>query len=137
VVEGDSAFVGHVTSAPLHVSAGSHAPALARHTCTTPATESAGQSAVVPVHLSARSQVPALARQTVVAGANPFAGQFGVPLHDSAGSQVPVLARHTTLAPRFVQVPFALAPAATEHAWQPPEHAALQQKPSTQLPPVH
>jgi hypothetical protein len=100
----------------LHVSAGSQTPALVRHTCTTPATESAGQSAVVPVQFSARSQVPALVRQTVVAGARAFAGQFGVPLLDSAGSHVPVVARHTTPEPRFVQVPFAVAPAAAEHA---------------------
>lgn len=91
----------------------------------------------MPVHVSATSQTPALARHVVVDGANTFAGQLGVPLHDSAGSHTPVLGRHTTAAPRLVQVPLALAPAATEHAWQSPAHAALQQKPSTQLPPTH
>jgi hypothetical protein len=36
------------------------------------------------------------------------------------------------LAATVVHVPLAVAPSATEHAWQEPEHAALQQKPSTQ-----
>jgi hypothetical protein len=137
-VAGASASVGQVTSAPLHVSAGSQSPLLVLHTCTTPATLSVGHAADVPVQFSATSQAPALPRHTVVAAAKVSAGQLGVPLHFSATSQPPAAAgRQVTVAPRFVQVPLAEAPCATEHAWQSPVQALLQQKPSTQLPVPH
>jgi hypothetical protein len=38
--------------------------------------------------------------------------------------------------PSTVQVPFAVAPSATEHASQAPPHALLQQYPSTQVAPI-
>ena len=43
----------------------------------------------------------------------------------------------SALAATVVHVPFADAPCPAAHAWQVPEQAVLQQKPSTQKPEVH
>src|SRR6184192_2048790 len=82
-------------SVPVQVSAGSHAPAEARHSTVAGAKASAGQSSFTPSQLSATSQGPALARHSAVLFAS--AGQAAsVPVQVSAGSHTPADGRHST-----------------------------------------
>src|SRR5439155_193204 len=79
---------------PLQNSAGSHAPAEARHSVVAGWKTSAGQSLVTPSQLSATSQGPAAGRHTAVLFAS--AGQVAlVPVQASATSHAPAAGRHT------------------------------------------
>ena len=93
--ESASRSAGHAADEPVHASAGSQAPADARHSVPPTTNPSAGQKALLPVQLSARSQTSADARQ-IPPVTNPSAGQAALePLQDSATSQKPADGRHS------------------------------------------
>src|SRR5206468_2369807 len=96
VVVGSKASAGHVVLVPVHVSATSQMPAVARHTA--PALPAGcWQSVVVPSHWSVLHGFPSSV-QLVPDGLFASAGQVApVPVQFSAGSHSPAEPRHSNV----------------------------------------
>lgn len=85
---------GQLTDAPLHVSATSQTPELARHVLPDK-NESAGHAALAPVQFSTASHAPAAERHGVLPGRKESSGQaVATPSQVSATSQLPLELRH-------------------------------------------